>query len=248
MSETESRTGPTALALRLLAEFAVIVLGVLVALGVEGWFSDRQDADREVELLQSLASDLRGSLAILEEDNSATLSRVGTLDWFLRVPVDSGEAVPIDSLPSVSNAANVTAAYYPTLRTYETMIATGTFDLITSEGVRRSLADVKYESQIYNDYRAQATQQWNDTFSVTWLEFMGVHPLDGEFGPMTVPGATSADAAGAALRDDFFRAVIDRRRIFLFFVAENGQRLADTMRATLDLITDELDVRGARAE
>ena len=52
-----------ALAVRLFAEFGVIVLGVLVALGVDSWTEDRGAAIREVELLGSLATDLRGSLA-----------------------------------------------------------------------------------------------------------------------------------------------------------------------------------------
>ena len=52
-----------ALVVRLFAEFGVIVLGVLVALGVDSWTEDRGAAIREVELLGSLATDLRGSLA-----------------------------------------------------------------------------------------------------------------------------------------------------------------------------------------
>lgn len=231
------------LALRLVGEFAVIVLGVLVALGVDAWSDQRDIRSREVELLRSLATDLRGSLEVLNRDNDSTLARVATLDWTLRFPVGAESPFPEDSLRSVSGAANITAAYYPTLRTYETMIATGTFDLISNAEVRLALADVKSQTQVYTDYRNQATQQWNDTYSVTWLQHMGVHRLDGVFGPMPVPDPPPPSAMEDALRDDFFRAVLDRRRIFLYFVAEYGEALAATMRRALELIEADLATR-----
>jgi hypothetical protein len=242
MSETR---GPNAtpLVLRFVGEFAVIVLGVLVALGVDAWSEDRDAESRELDLLQSLETDLRGSLEVLNRDNDSTLARVATLDWALRFPVDSRVPFPVDSLIPVSSAANITAAYYPTLRTYETMIATGTFDLISNPDVRLALADVKSQTQVYTDYRVQATQQWNDTYSVTWLQHMGVHRLDGVFGPKPLPNPPPPGAMEDALRDDFFRAVIDRRRIFLFFVAEYGKALATTLERALELIEADLAAR-----
>lgn len=234
----------TKLVIRLVGEFAVIVLGVLVALGVDAWSEEREAETREIELLQSLATDLRGSLRSLEDDNNSTLVRAARLDWFLRFPVNSGSPFPEDSLIPVTGAANITAAYYPTLRTYEMLIATGTFDLISNPEVRLALADVKSQTQGYADYRAQATQQWNNTYSMTWLEYMGVHRLDGESGPPPVPGALPTSSVEDALRSDLFRAVIDRRRIFLYNVADYGKVLAGTMSRALDLIEEDLEQRG----
>ena len=232
-----------ALVLRLAAEFVVIVVGVLVALGVDAWTDERDAKVREVELLESLASDLRGSLATLEGDNAFTLDRVATLEWFLRFPTDSAR-FPEDSIASLGRAANWTSAYYPTLRTFETMIATGTFDLISNAEVRLALADIRFQTQLYTDYRAQATQQWNDTYSVTWHQFMGVPRLP-DAGPASAPNPPPASSVNDALRDDFFRAVIDRRRIFLWYVADNGEALVETMREALALIETELALRGS---
>lgn len=246
MSDTPGNRAAT-LAIRFVGEFAVVVLGVLVALGVDAWAEDREAASREVELLESLATDLRSSLELLRHDNDSTLVRFGALDWALRFPVGAGTPFPEDSMQSVSNAANITAAYYPTLRTYETMIATGTFDLISNPEVRLALADVRAQTQVYADYRAQATQQWNDTYSVVWLQHMGVHRLDDAFGPRPVPHPPPPAAIERALRDDFFRAVLDRRRIFLFFVAEYGEALARTMGRALELIEADLAERNGIA-
>jgi hypothetical protein len=50
---------------------------------------------------------------------------------------------------------------------------------------------------------------------------------------------------GEAIRDEFFRAVVDRRRIFLFYVTDNGDRLAATMIRAQELIEEELAARGS---
>ena len=240
---SESRRGGAArLAFRLLAEFTVIVLGVLVALAVDAWSAERDAKVLEVELLRSLEADLRVSLERLENDNRGTRARSTALEWFLSVPIGPGASFPRDSLSSVTNAANVTYAYSPTLRTYETMVATGTFAQISSSEIQSALSDVKSLSEVYSDYRNQATQQWNDTYSMTWLEYMGTHVEDGGFYP-SVPNPLPARSVMDALRSDLFRAVIDRRRIFLFFVAQNGDALATSMREALRLIEVELESR-----
>ena len=245
---SDARQGPArALFLRLLAEFTVIVLGVLVALGADSWLADRESAKREVELLRSLATDLRGSLADLEEDQDQTREREATLEWLLNVAVDSGALIPADSLISLTRAVNWTESYYPRLRTYETMIATGTFDLISDGDIRLALSDVKAETEEYQDYRNQATQQWNDVYSVIWIEKTGVHPLPREGTPRPVRGAFSAETMTSAMRDEFFRGVVDRRRIFLFYVTANGDELTAAMSRALELIEDELSSRRSQS-
>ena len=61
----------TATLRKALLEFAVIVLGVLVALGVDQWNGSRQDRARETDYLGRLAADLRLDTAALnmERDN-----------------------------------------------------------------------------------------------------------------------------------------------------------------------------------
>lgn len=228
------------LVVRLVAEFTVIVLGVLVALWVDSWSTAREEAERELELLGSLATELRESLDSLAWDQQFTRGRESTLEWLLNVPADV-ESVPSDSLASIARAANWTDSFYPTLRTYESMIATGTFDLIASSEVRLALDYVKAKSEEYQDYRAQATQQWNDVYSVIWIRETGVHPLPGgDVSPEPAPGVFPATRLTAAMRDDFFRGVIDRRRIFLYYVASNGDALSSAMSSALELIEDEL--------
>ena len=48
------------------AEFLVVVSGILVALWLQAWFQSRQQADREIEYLRSLAAELRQTEATIE--------------------------------------------------------------------------------------------------------------------------------------------------------------------------------------
>lgn len=64
-------------AIRLAAEFGTIVLGVLVALGAEAWWQNREEADREAQNLQVLADDLRSTdstlVRVIREDSTFTV-------------------------------------------------------------------------------------------------------------------------------------------------------------------------------
>lgn len=227
--------------LRVFGEFSIIVLGVLVALGVDAWVEGREADRLEGTLLESLVADLKSGLVEMQTDNQDTEARVATLTWALSLPIDGSTSFPADSLGSVSTAVNWTQAYAPRLRTYETLIATGSFDLISSRAVQLALGDVKASSDVYADYRAQATDQWNLTYSKTWTEYMGQeHNPDAPFG---LPGQLPTPDVDAALRDRFFRGVINRRRIFLYFVVENGAALVAEMETALALIEAEIEAR-----
>ena len=51
---------------RLAGEFVVIVVGVLVALGLESWYGDRQDARRGEAYLERIEADLRNQIQELD--------------------------------------------------------------------------------------------------------------------------------------------------------------------------------------
>lgn len=60
--------GPGSRAGRLAAEFAVIVIGVLVALVLESWWSEREDRRFEAELREDMVAEFRENREILRAD------------------------------------------------------------------------------------------------------------------------------------------------------------------------------------
>ena len=83
---------------RVLTEFAVIVVGVLVALGVDSWNEGRAERDMERSYLEALANDLRGDSALVVD---TFLPALAQKDSALRLiaPIARGEEpVPTDTL------------------------------------------------------------------------------------------------------------------------------------------------------
>lgn len=66
---------------RLLAEFSVIVLGVLVALGVDSWVERRADQAAEREALEGLRDDLILNIEDLGEVSAGNFVQVARLEW-----------------------------------------------------------------------------------------------------------------------------------------------------------------------
>ncbi len=220
------------LALRLVAEFAVIVVGVLVALAVDAWTGRVADDRREIETLVSLRDDLRASADDLRRDSRITEERVAVLNWFLTFPIDGAAAFPIDSLQRVSRAVNITSAYSPILRTYQALVATGELGLIEDRAIQFGLAQLQKESDEYLDYRRQTTDGWLFALKLVWNRWIGE---SGEFGTLLPPPPVLG-----ALRDREFRGVIAHRRTFLMFTGRQGMALADRMDEIVELIEAEL--------
>jgi hypothetical protein len=124
---------------RLVAEFLVIVVGVLVALGVDQWVQDRQDRALEAEYLERLIEDVRYDLDELEfiRDRSATSMEHARLvldrAWVRRAPADS--------LIGAAYSASQTRAPDLSRATFEELVSSGRIDLLRSREVREALAD-----------------------------------------------------------------------------------------------------------
>jgi hypothetical protein len=216
-------------AIRLAGEFVVIVVGVLVALGVDGYAEGRAERDRETDALVTLRADLTASLEDLRRDNQGTLGRSQTLTWFVNFPADGSQAFPEDSIRRVETAIHITSSYSPLLRTYDALIATGSLGLLTNDQIQFGLADIRRTADEYLDYREQTTDGWLFALMPIWLRVAG-----GDF---------SAEAVPAALRDRQFRGAVQVRRTFLRFTAEGGDELAQKMDAMVELVDGELSGR-----
>ena len=123
---------------RLAAEFFVIVVGVLVALGVDSWANDRADRVLEREYLQRLLDDARYDLREL-----AFLDSIGRIGLDASVALASPEqAADLTPAILVATVAAAAAERQPDLSrsTYRELLSSGRIDLIQSVDVRVALA------------------------------------------------------------------------------------------------------------
>ncbi len=138
-----------------LGEFAIVVLGVLSALWVENWNSDRQDRTLEMEYLESMVAELElddasilDAMQFAEDVSNRSRSVLNAIDeqQFAGTPEDFARSVELTAylrFPTYSRA------------TINDLMATGNLRLLRSEAVRDSIA--AYYSTI------EWNSQWNDT-------------------------------------------------------------------------------------
>ena len=125
------------LARRLVAEFFVIVLGVLVALGVDGWRQASEDRRLEREYLERLATDLaRDTLMIntrIELASSALAAGEAAL-----AQLRAGRSLE-GLLDGPRPVLGSSAAPIPNTATLDELKATGNLRMLTSSQVRQEI-------------------------------------------------------------------------------------------------------------
>jgi hypothetical protein len=144
---------------RLLAEFAIIVLGVLVALGVDDWRSRQAELEREAYFLSSLTEDLQADIVDFRAAGANARARVAAASFVIselgaRSPVASwrpsiGNPAPLTPHPGAPKPKDLTAALQQLAAvanfdfatgTYEEILSTGSFDVIRSASIRRGIS------------------------------------------------------------------------------------------------------------
>jgi hypothetical protein len=121
-----------------LAEFVVVVAGVLVALAVSSWAQDRQDHKREQAYLRQLSADLKAN----ERD-------LGEAVDFLRLRAEASarvlhrfwreDLVEDDTLREDLSVPRSTRRFRPVLGTAEALTSSGDLNLIRSDPLRAAI-------------------------------------------------------------------------------------------------------------
>jgi hypothetical protein len=127
--------------IRAASGFVVIVVGVLVALGLENWVGHLSDRTSEIRYLSSLSEDLRLDSALFAD---RLLPRVARADSAIKkiAPVARGEApVPADTIAFLRLVIASTASFSQlgTRSTFDELLATGSLQLVESPDIRSAL-------------------------------------------------------------------------------------------------------------
>lgn len=120
----------------LLAELIVVLLGVLIALGVDSWWQGRAERGRELAYLRSINADLAVTVESLQsaiESDSAIFNR---LDSAL-VVLWGQEDVAVQELSRL--VAIVLPPFKLNIGTLNALVGTGDIGLVQSEPLRSQL-------------------------------------------------------------------------------------------------------------
>ena len=126
---------------RVVAEGLVIVFSILLAFGIEAWWSERGERDAEAEALEGLRDDFVDNLGRLA---SVMSEHAEVRDASVRVLAMTGpEANQIVSDLVMDTLVMALIAYpkvFPVTATHDALIASGRIELLESATLRRELA------------------------------------------------------------------------------------------------------------
>ena len=146
------------------AEYLIVVLGVLTAVGINAWWQGRQDAASEETYLRQLAADLRETVRVTEEADEymADIDRAGGRIWDAFY---APEPPPRDSLLAWRAVAADTRPVYPVLGTLEALVATGDLALVRDDSLRTAMTAYLQEARLQLDIQNRERQRWRDGLS-----------------------------------------------------------------------------------
>jgi hypothetical protein len=129
-------------AARVVAELALIVVGVLVALSVEGWWGERQDRRSELEYVSDLHAELvrnRESFATVERVQGGAVTSLGTALRQIQsgTPPDSAQALVVNLVRG--GTFEIVPQFNSSV--FQDLQNSGRLQLIRDDALRRAIMD-----------------------------------------------------------------------------------------------------------
>jgi hypothetical protein len=127
------------LPVRALGELFIIVVGVLIALGVDNWNQDRREASREASYLQGILTDLHSDSLELVNRREIAERGMRTADRLMELRRQPGATASADSLAVWFLHAAFVDNFQVLDHTFQEILGAGGLGLIRSDPLRRML-------------------------------------------------------------------------------------------------------------
>ncbi len=136
-----------------LGEIILVVIGILIALGINNWNENRKTEERITQFLIGLKSDLKNDLSEIEKVSEAQTTRFNLISEFIELGKKPSIKTTIlnDSIKYYDPGDNFT--FFPTVGTYNAANNAGLMDHIKNEELKRSILNLYehfYERVAYN--------------------------------------------------------------------------------------------------
>lgn len=123
-------------------ELLLIVAGILIAMQIGNWNSARQDRARELTYLANVRADLVANVALMDRFLTERKQRIASaqriLTHFAGKPIDDPDAFNADGINIYS-----WERFYLGNNTYQDLVSSGNFALISSQSIKTSLLDIE---------------------------------------------------------------------------------------------------------
>lgn len=130
------------IALRLAAEFSVIVAGVLVALFAEAWWSERASRQFEEELISDMAGEFEVNVGILDADMAENDIVIGHIDEIIAMSTEDLAGLTDDEVSELFEPFGMLFADFdPAMGISRAFVQSGGLAAVESRRLRLALAN-----------------------------------------------------------------------------------------------------------
>jgi hypothetical protein len=125
---------------RLASEFIVIVIGVLVALVLESWWSDREERRYEAELREDMVAEFRENLAVLDSDLDENAAASAVVNRYAGITDAGLEMLPDSAFALWSSGGFAWAGFDPAMGNVQALVQSGNLGAIRDRELRLMLS------------------------------------------------------------------------------------------------------------
>ena len=225
-----------------LAEFLVVVVGILVAIGLNGWWTDRAELAHERYLLLGLQAEFKTNLALFNQTaklHHETIEQARQLIELTGPNPGSIESLSIERLlfPLLSEMPS----FHPAMGEIEAMLGAGQLGLIRNNQLRAAVAGwpgaLAALRETEDEMRADVIQGFYPYIAARFP----LVTLDFKVGFIDTTGPSRFPADYAALLSDVeFENHVENRWVMAKFILQDGEPVHRRLTRVLCLIESEL--------
>jgi hypothetical protein len=224
------------------AEFLVVVVGILVALALNAWWSDRAERAQERELLKGLSTEFTVNRELF--DRTADLHR-DTIEQARQLLKMTGPA-PADIDPAEIDALlfpllSEIPSFHPAMGEVEAMLGSGQLGLIQNDSLRAAVAAWPGALTLRRETEDEMRADVIGGFYPYIIDRVPLVTMDHRVGFLDTPGPSRFQQDYAALLSDVaFENHVENRWVMARFILQDGEPVRQLLDDVIRLINAEL--------
>lgn len=141
-----------------LREFAIIVVGVFVALVAQSWWSERQERQIEREVREDIAAEFETNIRILESDLATNQAERPKMTFLQNLDGKALMAISDEQLTVAFQKSGWWAGFDPEMGNVQAMVESGSTLIVSDRAMRLKLARWTGLLELNRRFNLQATQ------------------------------------------------------------------------------------------
>lgn len=197
----------------LLLELVVVIVGVIIALGVDSWWEERQERQSERQHLVELEAEFTENIRRLDQTIHAIETNMSAARSLIGVLEDSRPRPDDEELMQLTWDAFGFPVYNPLFSAYDNLVSTGEIRLIRNDMLKRNLAAFRanFDSLQNRDW---VLDQWQSLIQPWVVDHLQLDWMPTEYRQQwRLPDPKLRTDWDAVLADQRFRGIIMSRFI-----------------------------------